>query len=86
LSNYQAIMQSDLSDTTNSVKDGHSSGSGERDELLEVKKLSAKETRNIRLWRVIVTLTMLVAGTAVTVVAYQFLLEDEQESFESAVR
>lgn len=57
----------------------------ERDEVLEVKKMSQAETRRVQLWRLATTLVLLLTAFAVTFTTYRFLKNDEKESFETAV-
>ena len=57
----------------------------ERDEVLEVKKLAAGDTRKVRLWRLVMTAALLATATAVTLVTYKRLLDEETSNFETAV-
>lgn len=64
----------------------HHGASTKRDEIQEVKKLSAKETDIIRRWRVLVCTCLFVAGVVITITAHHFLKVKEIDKFELAVR
>lgn len=61
------------------------SGSRDRDEVREIQLISAKDTFRIRLWRVVVTLSLLVTAVAVTLTTYRKLDEEQYQNFEAAV-
>ncbi|GKY99151.1 hypothetical protein MPSEU_000870600 [Mayamaea pseudoterrestris] len=85
--------QDDTSSTnTGSTGRPHESSSGLSNEE-EIKQLSARETKTIRLWRIIVLTLILVIGAAVAAGAYYFLSKQEEtqyregyNAFSSAVR
>jgi len=52
----------------------------------DVEKLAEKETRNVRLWKLVVDVIILLAGAAVAVFTYQSLAKGEEEDYETAVR
>lgn len=56
-----------------------------RDEVREIQRLSAKDTRRIRLWRVVVTCSLLATAIAVTLTTYRQLDEEQLQNFEVAV-
>jgi hypothetical protein len=58
----------------------------DRDEVKEVRKLSYKDTTRIRLWRLVVTVVLLLTAFAVTFTTYTFLQQQEHENFVTAVR
>jgi hypothetical protein len=58
----------------------------DRDEVKEVRKLSYKDTTRIRLWRLVVTVVLLLTACAVTFTTYTFLQRQEHENFVTAVR
>ena len=58
----------------------------ERDELLEVKRQSSKDTNRVRLWRIVVTGALFATATVVTLTTYRLLVDEEQKNFEIAVR
>jgi hypothetical protein len=58
----------------------------DRDEVKEVRKLSYKDTTRIRLWRLVVTVVLLLTACAVTFTTYTFLQQQEHENFVTAVR
>jgi len=52
----------------------------------DVEKLAQKETRNVRLWKLVVDVIILLAGAAVAIFTYQSLARGEEEDYETAVR
>ncbi|CAB9496654.1 expressed unknown protein [Seminavis robusta] len=60
------------------------SGSGSRDERQEVYKMSAKDTRRVRLGRLAVTVVLLLTALTVTLTTYKLLKREEQHSFRVA--
>ncbi|CAB9505736.1 Receptor-type guanylate cyclase gcy [Seminavis robusta] len=58
--------------------------SEERDEKKEVYKMSAKDTRRVRLWRFVVTAALLITALVVTLTTYRFLKNEETSNFEVA--
>ena len=57
----------------------------ERDEILEIRKQSSKETTRVRIWRVLVTLALLATAVAVTATTYILLVNQEDENFRNVV-
>lgn len=57
----------------------------ERDEFAEIKKLSRKETSQIRKWRVLVNLVLAVAGGIVTTFMYRFHRREQLRGYGNAV-
>ena len=57
-----------------------------RDEVKEVQKMSQKDTNYVVFWRFVVTLMLLVTALVVTMTTYRFLLNEQTEDFETAVR
>ena len=53
--------------------------------MLEVEKITLKDTRRLRFWRMIVTLVILVTALAVTLTTYRLLQKEQKENFKSAV-
>lgn len=51
-----------------------------------ILQMSSKDNQRVRLGKVAVTLALLVVGLTVTLVTYLFLLEEEYNNFETAVR
>ena len=56
-----------------------------RDEVGEVRKMSSKDTRRLRLWRIVVTSVILLTAFAVTFTTYKLLKQQEDENFKTAV-
>ncbi|CAB9515790.1 Receptor-type guanylate cyclase gcy [Seminavis robusta] len=56
----------------------------ERDERKEVYKMSAKDTRRVRLWRFAVMVVLLITALVVTLTTYRFLKAEETSNFEVA--
>jgi uncharacterized membrane protein YcjF (UPF0283 family) len=63
---------------------GHD-GDDERDEVKEVKKMSQKDTSRVIFWRFAATTVLLLTAVAVTLTTYKFLIDGEEEDFETAV-
>jgi hypothetical protein len=57
----------------------------ERDEVQEVRKMSAKDTKWVRRWRYAVTAMLLITAVVITCTTYTFLKDQEQTNFEMAV-
>ena len=57
-----------------------------RDEVAAVQRFSRRDTRRIRLWRLVVVVAMLLTGAGVTTWTYLRLVDQEEENFERAVR
>jgi hypothetical protein len=82
-----------MADDDNSISscEDETSGSGslfnqeERDELGEIRKLAAKETGRVRLWRFVVTCVLLATALAVTLTTFYSLEREEEDKFERAV-
>jgi hypothetical protein len=74
-------MPSDISisDTTSACMDD------ERDEVLEVKKLTSKDTFRVQTWRFVVTGVLALTAVAVTLTTYRFLVKEEKKNFVAAV-
>ena len=56
-----------------------------RDEVGEVRKMSSKDTKRLRLWRIVVTSVILLTAFAVTFTTYTLLKQQEDENFKTAV-
>ena len=61
------------------------STSSSKREKQEVYKMSAKDTFRVQLWRVAVTVVLLLTAFAVTYTTYRLLKQEEQSNFEVAV-
>ena len=72
-------------DTTASDFSSGDTPSEERDEVKEVQKMARKETARVVFWRVAVTVVLLLTAVAVTLTTYRFLINEEEEDFETAV-
>jgi hypothetical protein len=57
----------------------------DRDEVNEVRKMSSKDTSRIFIWRVVVTLVLLLTAFTVTFASFTFLQRQEHENFKTAV-
>ena len=57
-----------------------------RDEVVEVRKMSSKDTNRLRLWRVVMTGVLLLTAFAITFTTYTLLEQQEDENFKTAVR
>lgn len=57
----------------------------ERDEVQEVKKMSAGDTNRVRMWRFVVTGCLVATAVAVTLTTYRSLKDEQQQNFEVAV-
>ena len=62
------------------------STSSSKSEKQEVYKMSAKDTFRVQLWRVAVTVVLLLTAFAVTYTTYLLLKQEEKSNFEVAVR
>jgi imidazoleglycerol phosphate dehydratase HisB len=56
----------------------------QRDEVIEIRKKTEKETFQVRRWRWAVTGTLLATAVAITITTYYFLDQDEYHNFEIA--
>lgn len=56
-----------------------------RDEEKEIQKIIRKETKDVLLWREIVTGMLVITAALVTVTAYIFLSREELDDFKSGV-
>ena len=72
----------DMSSTVLETTERESSG---RDEILEIRKQSQKETARVRTWRILVTLALLATAVAVTVTTYLLLVDQEDKNFRNVV-
>ena len=57
-----------------------------RDEIKEIRKLSAKDTAWIRRWRYTVLFLLLITAITITFITYRMLVDQESENFVTAVR
>ena len=57
-----------------------------RDEVVEVRKMSSKDTNRLRWWRVIMTGVLLLTACAITFTTYTLLEQQEDKNFKTAVR
>ena len=80
-----SIETSSLRDQDATLDYGVSGGVGDRDEVKEVMKLSAKETSRVKTWRIVVALIMVMTGAAVTGTSFYFLRREEEKNFDEAV-
>lgn len=64
---------------------GGSNSTGDRDEILEIQKLSQKDTFRILLWRVVVTGVLAATAFTVTFATYRLLVREQHESFKQGV-
>lgn len=82
-------MPSKEHESTSSGETGHddipTSDPDERDEVKEVRKLAEKETKRIRIWRILVSAVLLTTAIAVTVSTFAALEREEQDRFRRAV-
>ena len=60
--------------------------SDRRDEVVEVRKMSSKDTNRLRLWRVVMTGVLLLTACVITFTTYTLLQQQEDENFKTAVR
>jgi hypothetical protein len=74
----------DDADTTSGTRES-GGGNGDRDEILEILKLSQKETFRILLWRVVVTGVLAATAFTVTFSTYRLLVREQHESFKNGV-
>lgn len=56
-----------------------------RDEIGEVKKMSAQDTSRIRLWRFVVTACLVAMAVAITKTTHTFLRDEQEKNFDVAV-
>ena len=69
--------------TSNFTEENYSSE--ERDELDEVRKISSKETKRIRLWRIVLTVCLLATAAVITGTTFVLLKQEQEEAFVVAV-
>ena len=90
-----ADEESVASDTTsdhvsgNSSSGCHTKSSGEdggRDEKKVIEKMVDHETFTVQIWRAMVTNVLVFTALAITLVTHTFLANEQQKSFEQAVR
>ena len=62
------------------------SGEGSRDEIQEVQKMAQKETRSVRIWRILVGLISLGAGAGVSIATFYYLDQQVEDETEDKVR
>lgn len=55
------------------------------DEYKEVEKYASKETKRVRIWRILVILSMLVVGAIVSTFTYKILAQDAAEHSQTSV-
>ena len=79
------MMKQDPDMSMNSMTDVTDSGTGKRDEILEIRKQSQKETARVRVWRILATLALLATAVAVTVTTYMLLADREDQNFRNVV-
>jgi hypothetical protein len=58
--------------------------STQKDQVREVQDMAKQERRNMRIWKLVVTLTVLATAALVSAGTYIFLKDDEQSSFEAS--
>ena len=58
----------------------------ERDEVVEIQKLSSKDTHRVRVLRSVVTALLFITAMAVTLTTNALLRKQENTNFETAVR
>lgn len=75
-------IKADATTTTSS----HHSPIGRRDEVVEVRKMSSKDTKRLRLWRIVVTSVLLLTAFVITFTTYKLLKQQEDSNFQTAVR
>ena len=63
----------------------HHSPVGRRDEVVEVRKMSSKDTKRLRLWRLVVTSVLLLTAFVITFTTYRLLEQQEDSNFQTAV-
>ena len=73
--------RADSTTTTSSYR----SPGGRRDEVIEVRKMSSKDTNRLRLWRIIVTGVLLLTAFAITYTTFVLLKNQEDDNFRTAV-
>jgi hypothetical protein len=56
----------------------------QKDQVKEVQEMAKRETKNMRVWKFVVSLTVLVTATVVSAGTYIFLKGDEDSSFEES--
>ena len=78
MSENMSLMIDDA-DTTSGTGGGGSNG--DRDEILEIQKLSQKDTFRILMWRVVVTGVLAATAFTVTFATYRLLVREQHESF-----
>ena len=72
-------------DTTADRAVDDTTGGSDRDEVKEIELRSKKQTKRIRLWRLLVTVGLAATGIAVSASTYLLLLNQEEENFTNAV-
>ena len=73
-------------DMTTHTTSQEEASSEARDEIKEIRKLSAKDTAWIRRWRYTVLILLLVTAVTITFITYRMLINQENENFVTAVR
>lgn len=56
-----------------------------RDEVKEIRDLAKKGTKRVRMWRLVVTVALLVTSCAVTLTTFRLLRKEEEDKFKTAV-
>jgi hypothetical protein len=75
----------DHSYSANSDDESYNEKEVDRDEVQEIRMLSSKDTSRIRLWRLIVTLVLLLTAFAVTFTTFTLLQQQDHQHFMTAV-
>lgn len=75
-----------LPDATNGASSElNTSNDEERDEVLEVQRMSSNDTRRIRIWRLLLALSLIATATLITGATYRELAKEQEQNFQAAV-
>jgi hypothetical protein len=74
----------DVNDET--TTEGVEGAERRRNEVVEVRKMSSKDSQRIHVWRLVVTCVLLLTAFAVTFTTFTLLQKQEEKNFTTAVR
>jgi hypothetical protein len=82
--NSEESMSAETSTGTGTDQADTGMNTTQKDQVKEVQDMAKMERRNMRIWKGVVTLTVLATAALVSAGTYIFLKDDEQSSFEAS--
>ena len=77
-------ISGDLASVSTDDNDFYLDGDEERDETKEVTKLASNETRNVRVWRMVVLAFLAISGAVVSMFTFKYLESGQTEDYVEA--